>query len=650
MNEEKYKKYSNEITKYIKPYLNNKINILQLGCYNKEVVKIFLDNITNKKSKVVCIDTFIRDIKYKNEPDYDTFKKDFMHVINESGKEKQVDIIKLGINNGLIKLKKNKKYLFDIIFIDSSYEQQDILLKIILSWQLLNTDGILIFDNYGCKKIVEKELCPLFSLESFIKIYQYDIKILSSYLDFDKEFQKYFGKKNSSDNIDKNTNEQIVIKKIINKFEKINTDSIGMLFNKILNYKMPPDITLPSQKYVKLDWNLEYYKQQSYEFEYVQDYKSEKIYIFDDVITEPLFNKFLDYNYNRKTLKYLDLTVLDNNFFIHVKKYNLLYFIDYYIKNIKNIKNININVYKQLKEILNNYFIKNNKIKSVRYLEKYNILLNYKTKNKKINILRYGLSKDKTTSGNDLSIYLEKYLNKKVYLYQIYFKNNLNNLNNLNTNKCKFISNNLKSYDDIQKLIIFLKYKKIDYIELKIHIDNINININKLYELNYYYINYLYLILSVLSKNSNCCIFFFPIFNNVYYEIIYILSIYFENIKIKIMKYELLSIHTYLIYGINFKGINKFDLNNIKKLCKNISDNKKFDIKIKSLFKNKINNNFLKLLKKYDFEILKSKIIHFKNKYEFNNELSNLSDLSKKYYFFKLFEKNINIFYNYIIV
>ena len=93
----------------------------------------------------------------------------------------------------------------------------------------------------------------------------------------------------------------------------------------------------------------------------------------------------------------------------------------------------------------------------------------------------------------------------------------------------------------------------------------------------------------------------------------------------------------------------KIMLNNIKNLCKNISDNKKLNFNIKSLFKNKINNNFLKLFKKYDLEILKSKIIHFKNKYEFNNELSNLSNLSKKYYFFKLFKKNINTYYKRIM-
>ena len=123
MNEAKYKKYFNEITKYIKPYLNNKINILQLGCYNKEVTKIFLENITNKKSKIVCIDTLKRDEIYKYEPDYKTFKQDFMNII----KGYQIDIMQMKLIDGLNELKKNKKYMFDIIFIDISYQQTNIL-------------------------------------------------------------------------------------------------------------------------------------------------------------------------------------------------------------------------------------------------------------------------------------------------------------------------------------------------------------------------------------------------------------------------------------------------------------------------------------------------------------------------------------------
>jgi hypothetical protein len=119
MNEEKYKQYLNTI----EPYLNKKNNILQLGCYNKEVTKIFLENITNKKSKIVCIDTLKRDEIYKYEPDYKTFKQDFMNII----KGYQIDIMQMKLIDGLNELKKNKKYMFDIIFIDISYQQTNIL-------------------------------------------------------------------------------------------------------------------------------------------------------------------------------------------------------------------------------------------------------------------------------------------------------------------------------------------------------------------------------------------------------------------------------------------------------------------------------------------------------------------------------------------
>ena len=66
MNELKFKRYSKSLNKYLKSYTDD-VNILQIGCYNKEVTQIFLDFIDDKRnSHIICVDTFIRDIKYKD--------------------------------------------------------------------------------------------------------------------------------------------------------------------------------------------------------------------------------------------------------------------------------------------------------------------------------------------------------------------------------------------------------------------------------------------------------------------------------------------------------------------------------------------------------------------------------------------------------
>jgi hypothetical protein len=47
-------------------------------------------------------------------------------------------------------------------------------------------------------------------------------------------------------------------------------------------------------------------------------------------------------------------------------------------------------------------------------------------------------------------------------------------------------------------------------------------------------------------------------------------------------------------------------------------------------------------------EILKNKIINFSNKYKFIMELPNLSEESKKNYFYKIFQKQILFYLKYL--
>ena len=86
----------------------------------------------NSNSQIVGINTFVRDPIYNKQHNYHTFEQDFLNFIKNSGKNKQIDIIKMQLNDGLQKLSTEKKYLFDIIFIDSPYDHKNILYKIII--------------------------------------------------------------------------------------------------------------------------------------------------------------------------------------------------------------------------------------------------------------------------------------------------------------------------------------------------------------------------------------------------------------------------------------------------------------------------------------------------------------------------------------
>ena len=282
-----------------------------------------------------------------------------------------------------------------------------------------------------------------------------------------------------------------------------------------------------------------------------------------------------------------------------------------------------------------------------------------KIKNKTINIFQIGWRK--IIANN---IYTNKHGNNSTnYLTQKY-KKNINQYNifpriisdeTVIDNNFTMVPNNLNSYEEIEKLIYFFKNQKIKLDLINFNIMEIikfinqkesltsTINIELLKKYNYIYIYLLYFSLSIQNKDGYLKLSLFPLFNNVYYEILYILSIYYNNIKIKYFNTQTSSLSIRIICS-KFRGIDKNELTKIQNICKNINK----DTQIKTIINNEINQHFLEVSKKVLIEILKNKIINFRKKYEFIIELPNLSEESKKKYFYNIFKKQILFYLKYL--
>lgn len=68
--------------------------------------------------------------------------------------------------NALFELNSNKIF-FDIIFIDASHEAIDVLSDGVLSWNILNENGVLIFDDYKWDKLENYHFRPKVSIDAF---------------------------------------------------------------------------------------------------------------------------------------------------------------------------------------------------------------------------------------------------------------------------------------------------------------------------------------------------------------------------------------------------------------------------------------------------------------------------------------------------
>ena len=593
MDDIRYIFYKDKLQNIIQNNNYKNINILNIGCYNIEVLYIFLNSLNNSESKIICINSFKFDGLYKNYYDHIL---EINFIIENSEREKQIDVKDFSISDGINDLYYSKKYMFDIIFFDFIVNKDNLLLNIILTWELLNEDGIMIFDNYKCEN-TDNIYCPVFVIKTFLQIYSDDIKIIENDIE---QFTIIILQKKKKHNVGKKT-------------------SLDKLFDQIYNYELPTEeFVLPQQEYVELDWKVEYHDD-NYDVE-------EEIYkLYDDKL---ICKKMLKYDKNYKDIKNAEMNFLDYNYFAQSKRVSY----DIYLKYLSDTyKDYNIDKL-QIKKILD-LFINN---KTNDYNRTLNSVSYIKDIDKKtVNFLRLTHKYKTKYSNNFINIY-ENIFKKNIKIFLLYNKTEKKN-NNDDTSKIISKGINISSHNSILDEIKLLN-KKFDIIYFDKKFLSINYN-----DKNNMYIYILYVLFLYQQKKGSSIITISIniLYNNIIYQIIYILSLYYSNIKFYLKDQVYLSENTIEIKCTNFKGIDDNCLNKIKNLCVLISNNNK---KIKSIFNNKIPKLFFNKTNEYLYFLMNNKINHFKWKYIFNDKIKKKSYELKKKYFLKLFKKQL-IFY-----
>lgn len=152
------------------------LNFLEIGSFEGLSTNWFLDNIlTDKSSKIYCIDTFEGSEEHKNL-DLTNLYDVFLNNVDEH--KNKIKIFKGKSSEKLYDLNvRNEK--FDFIFIDGCHESKEVLEDAVLSWDLLKVDGIMNFDDVlGGDIPYVPTKAPKIAVESFINSYREYIEIL----------------------------------------------------------------------------------------------------------------------------------------------------------------------------------------------------------------------------------------------------------------------------------------------------------------------------------------------------------------------------------------------------------------------------------------------------------------------------------------
>jgi len=153
---------------------------LDIGSYTGKSTCWMLNNLcSNPYSKVYSIDRWKACDNCSEYKEYtDKIEKEFDKNVEETGRQNQNVKMNLNSNKAIIKLKNTGIIIFDFIFIDASHEPNDILSNAILSWEILNENGILIFDDYEWDNKKNEEFKPKYAIDTFMSLYNLQLEVL----------------------------------------------------------------------------------------------------------------------------------------------------------------------------------------------------------------------------------------------------------------------------------------------------------------------------------------------------------------------------------------------------------------------------------------------------------------------------------------
>ncbi len=144
------------------------LRYLEIGLYEGRSAVWMLENIlTHPTARMTGLDVFDGPIKER-----------YFANIQKTGAEDKVTTM---IDYSRVSLHKLPLESFDIVYIDGSHNESDVLEDAVLSWRLLKEDGILIFDDYdfvGFHPETTNVALPKVAIEGFYKSFERELEVI----------------------------------------------------------------------------------------------------------------------------------------------------------------------------------------------------------------------------------------------------------------------------------------------------------------------------------------------------------------------------------------------------------------------------------------------------------------------------------------
>ena len=138
---------------------------LEVGVYEGRSFFWVLENLaTHPSAQLYTVDIFPEDL----------FSR-FNENLKRSRQPKKV-VVKRGLSREILKYLPEEH--FDLIYIDGSHVGKEVLRDAILSWELLKSGGILVFDDYLMRPDMPIDLTPKLAIDTFLTEFGDNIELM----------------------------------------------------------------------------------------------------------------------------------------------------------------------------------------------------------------------------------------------------------------------------------------------------------------------------------------------------------------------------------------------------------------------------------------------------------------------------------------
>ncbi|KAL9613647.1 MAG: hypothetical protein Q9167_001823 [Letrouitia subvulpina] len=168
--------------KHAGPLQGEKLNILEVGCFEGCATTWILDNLMNHpESRLTVIDTFEGGMEHQEGSMYDmpSIERRFLSNTSKCDHANKLRIIKSKSDDALLDLRRERT-CFDLVYIDASHVAMDVLHDAVVCWRLLSVHGLMVFDDVSWKGYLEDCYNPRVAIESFVACVKQEIQVVEN--------------------------------------------------------------------------------------------------------------------------------------------------------------------------------------------------------------------------------------------------------------------------------------------------------------------------------------------------------------------------------------------------------------------------------------------------------------------------------------